>query len=204
MVKVKSSPTVGYSGKVNIKLRKKNRVIFSKTYHNNGTKELFDFLSLCIVGQYQGIEAFRPKYIKLFSIGNSGDPNPYPDIYSTFASLVENSTLLSLTTIPYSGEPKREVDVSADGHDYGKSFFKFVIPLSQLSSHNNINMIALYSSAKKDRDKDASMFIIITDENDSTILSDILSEASLNPNMQDNEYNLLIEWVTTFRNEGEN
>ena len=62
---------VGYSGKVKISLIKDNKALITKEYKNTGNWPMFYFLNLCLSGEYNKAEAYRPKYLKLFNAGES-------------------------------------------------------------------------------------------------------------------------------------
>jgi len=78
-VSTASGLTVGYQGKIDITIKKGNRTISRKTYHNAGHTDLFNFLYDCLVGEYQKLN--RPCKIKLYKIKDEtekgDDPNSW-------------------------------------------------------------------------------------------------------------------------------
>lgn len=62
------SPTsIGYSGKINVKVTNRGKTVYNNTFHNNGGTKLFKFLCECLAGQYGTAETQRPMKIRLFN-----------------------------------------------------------------------------------------------------------------------------------------
>lgn len=194
--------SIGYEGKVTIQLRKGKKIIGKKILHNEGNLPLFQFLASCVKGSYSNVESLRPKFIKIFTIGNAEDELP---LYDSFNELVnkETTNLISLNFPLYSSEPKIVDDAP---NNKSSVTFKFIIPFTQLSQYENLNMIALYSQYYFNTDENASAYIIITKmSGENEVLGDIIEEIGLTSitNADANLYNLFIEWTMSFKNEGE-
>ena len=208
--KKQSTDLVTYRGKVNAQVRKGKKVISTSTFHNEGTKYLFEFLAKCLKGDYQQVESLRPKFIKLYSVGAEGDS--IPEINS---GSFNTTSIVSLTTPIYSANPNTEY-VGADD-DLTASYattFKFVIPFSQLMLIKKIdgeeqkvpvNLIALYSQYQKNTLGSPSMYILVTEKvNNVEVLGNLIPSNFYSSDLSEqNQYNLFIEWITTFKNEGD-
>lgn len=67
-----STSNLTYTGDIRIRIYdKKNNLKFTKMYHNNGRWPLFNFISKCLIGNYDEANKYRPCYIGLFSIKKS-------------------------------------------------------------------------------------------------------------------------------------
>ena len=204
--KKKSTDLVTYRGKVNVQVRKGKKVISTSTFHNEGTKYLFEFLAKCLKGDYQQVESLRPKFIKLYSAGAEGDP--IPEITSDSFNI---DNIISLTTPIYSSNPNTEyVGEDSDLTASYATTFKFVIPFSQLNLMREgvrvpVNLIALYSQQQKDTLGSPSMYILVTEKvNNIEVLGNLITSNFYSSDLSEqNQYNLFIEWITTFKNEGD-
>ena len=197
---MKKGQPIKYKGVVSIKVRKGKKVVGKTTYHNEGNLPLFNFLAMCVKGEYAQVEALRPKYIKLFTMGESGTAVPP---YTDFNDLVTNIAELESLNFPhYSGNP--EID-SNNNKNYCGVKFKFVIPFSQIADYSDLNLLALYSQQNLNKEEDASAYIVIKKKvNNEWVLSDILKETGISglSASQLNQYNLFLEWELIFMNEG--
>lgn len=196
-IKNKQNSSIGYEGKVKVEIKYGNKTLKKSNFHNTGLLPLFNCLAKNIVGNYSEAENLRPKYIRIFTIGNSGEPVPE---FESFTELEEKNTthLSSLTTIIYTGEPN--ITEASEGV---KVQFKFLIPFTQLSFFNNLNMIALYCQQYKTELTNADAYIIVSNKNQETgeeVLSDLLANTSVPSQAEANKYNLFIEWDMIFKN----
>ena len=189
--------TIIYKGKVNISIMKDGKTVSKSNFHNTGMQPLFDFLARCVVGNYNEAENLRPKFIKLYSIGEksaSWDPSDF-----NFVDYATDEHLRSLTNIIYNSTP----NLKTDNEGNVNVTFKFLVPFSQLSDYTNLNMLALYSQQYKDNNARASAYIVASEEvtpGDYRLL-DIVEESLGVEDQNENNYNLFIEWIMTFKNE---
>ena len=61
VLEVKEQQPIIYSGKVTINGIKNGKITSSKTYHNEGTKELFNFLLDCLAGKW--LPDLQPRFV---------------------------------------------------------------------------------------------------------------------------------------------
>lgn len=91
------SPSISYSGKVNIKVydMKKKKILSSKTIKNHGTINLFKFLCSCLINQYESNN--RPRYLdasaSLIETSNATKINNFNSCLY-YKSILNNSNLL--------------------------------------------------------------------------------------------------------------
>lgn len=193
-MKENKSQKVGYKGQALVEVRLGKKVLKRKKYKNNGRLPLFNFCALSLGGRYREAEVLRPKFIRIFSIGRAGE-DPVPDSSTSFDTLANNTTNRSLIVPVYASEPLVEG---------GDITIKWVIPFSQLKSYANLNMLAMYSENYKEVLGEASAFIIIKDNNDGSLLGDLLLKSGINPSeitpQNENNYNLFVEWKLSFVN----
>ena len=195
--------SINYKGKVSIQLMKGKQVAAKKVFYNNGNLPLFQLLANCTAGDYSDVESLRPKFIKIFKIGQKGSQVPS---FNSFNELVgaNDTSLASLSYPLYSAEPNIILSNPSSSDKFGRASvtFKFIVPFTQLSFYDDLNMIALYPQKYVGVKDNACAFIVITKKDDPDILSDIISDSGLGSD--DYElYNLFIEWTMTFKNEGE-
>lgn len=62
---------IGYEGKVTLTLKNNGRILKSRTYKNNGTVELFNFLGNCLINNFTEAEKLLPNQILLLHNGKS-------------------------------------------------------------------------------------------------------------------------------------
>lgn len=125
-----TSGSIGYQGKINVKVQRGNQTVSNKTYNNNGNTNLFKFLCDCLSGYYQ--ESSRPVKIALF---NRGDTDEYPEQFNTWN--FTKSKLSSPLTIVYSNTPKPET-----GNNTVSITYDFKIPYIYLT--NDVYKVAIY------------------------------------------------------------
>lgn len=195
---------IGYKGTVTVKIGNKKSILSSTTINNSGLIPLFQFLCKCLRGDYSEVELLRPKFIRIFSLGrgtsstnpSSANADVVPE--GSFADLASTYPEISLTTPLYSGNPNINLNTSSNEASIS---FHFVIPFTQLSQYDNLNMIALYSQQNRSNKEQASAYIIVKNKTNSDYLGDIVEESGININDDNsNEYNLFIEWELSFSN----
>ena len=125
-----TSSNIIYQGSVKVTVKKGNKIISSKNYHNAGGIPLFNFLNSCIAGKYQ--EKDRPKNIMLF----------YNDV--TYSQ--SNNTINSSSTPCSSFIALNRVGISDDRKGV---VLHFTIPCAFVTAKNDgkVNQIGLYSAA---------------------------------------------------------
>lgn len=163
--------TITYQGSVKVSLKKGNKTIFSKTYHNKGGAPLFNFLCSCLAGNYQ--EADRPKNIMLYT--NDGT---YSADNSDINSLHSHScsTYISLNKVGFTADKNGVV-------------LHFTVPCAFVNS-DKIYQIGLFSFANSQRDsiKYSACWNFISD--DSVPTWNPLDISSAN-----GDYNIFVEWT---------
>lgn len=123
--KQKTVSSVGYTGNIEIKMLRGDRVIKTVKAKNAGKMPLFNFLAKCLVGQFESTGT--PKYIMLGY---------------TSSGLDADAEQVSSSAIPYSGVSMESQEVL----EQALAVFKFLIPFSTIASGEVINCIRLYNS----------------------------------------------------------
>jgi hypothetical protein len=158
---------MSYQGKVKVNiLNKKNKLISTTTYHNNGCYNLFTFLINCLAQKYEPIAT--PQRIVVFTFEDTEKFSPEALRWNTNEGRIEyrNSegtkdvTFRALTpALTYIGGPKAE---SHHGEyslgDLGEVSFNFKIP-GDLIGTQRIHAMALYNGeieSKKAQSGDAA------------------------------------------------
>ena len=127
-----SENNLGYSGVVDIKLVRGDKVIKHVTAKNAGRLPLFTFITKCLAGNFSsGQYDAAPKFLM---IGFTNNP-----------SSISGAEAVSLTPIPYT-EVGTTTSPSGQEDEYGVCTYKFVIPFSTVSSGAKINHLRLYNS----------------------------------------------------------
>ena len=68
---IKATDGLEYNGNVKISIKAGKRILSSRTIHNNGTKNLFRFLSNCLAGDLRS--DMLPRRIRLYTAKDSED-----------------------------------------------------------------------------------------------------------------------------------
>lgn len=144
---------MSYQGKVKVNiLNKKNKLISTTTYHNNGCFNLFTFLINCLAQKYEPIAT--PQRIVVFTFENTEKFSPEALRWNTNDGQIEyvNSegtskvTFKALTpALTYIGGPKTEAKHGEYSlEDLGEVSFNFKIP-GDLVGTQRIHAMALYN-----------------------------------------------------------
>lgn len=159
-----------YQGTVTIKTIKNNKIIKTIRTHNNGTLNLFNFLTNCLLETYEPTGV--PKFIKLF-YGTTGNKTP------------ETATLLTSQM-----QPRVSKNIIIDSSNTTSSaVLTFLVPRTSINSEgaNKCNIIALYNTKNSSQEKSGySAFVVLKDEID-------LSKIDVGTN-------LLITWTLKLSN----
>ena len=186
---------VGYSGKVKISLIKDNKALITKEYKNTGNWPMFYFLNLCLSGEYNKAEAYRPKYLKLFNAGAKGTDPSSIDIDEILAD-PENIT--SLSTIIYNQTPYTSKTTGTTEVPNGKAetTFKFMVPFTQILNDEDkpTNLFVMYDQEHRNTIATPSAYFLLLDEEGKLDTIDTSSLLS-------NDYNLFIQWTITTQNQ---
>lgn len=144
--------TIGYAGKVQVKVkdRQKNKILNTYTNHNAGGDALFNFLACCLAGEYALADGSRPFKIKLFYNDNIASRGEAADPVTDEIHAV--SSFVSINTAP---------DV------FGNSVtFHFMIPYAYISGEV-VNQICLYGADEKNNANYSAYFYILGDNKQS-------------------------------------
>lgn len=199
---VKSKDKISYEGKVKISLMKGNKIINTKTYHNEGTDNLFYGLVFSLMGDYASASAYRPTYLDLYTLGTKGTPVTNIIAKPRESNLLISNNKTSLSTIIFNSTPiidKNKVSESSDKTiaDYATITYKFLIPYTQIDTAKDTNCIALYG-----RDDGESAYLLayivviqykadgtpIVDEDGNNKLDNLIPSVD-----KANDYNLFVQ-----------
>ena len=173
-----------YKGTLKVKTVKGKTVIDEREYHNTGTIQLFQFICAALKGEsWDSLKLLLPRYIMLFTAGQSGTPVPQTNIFS--------SDNLRSTQSEYMSDTPEIVLDSQNNRSSIK--LKFIVPYTHITDITNVNAVGLYniSAINNGRYSDNSAYFYITD-----------SEGNLSEIAQQDmsKYSLYIEWILTFSN----
>jgi len=204
-----SADAFSYSGKINVSLQKNGKTYFTKTYKNSGRWPLFYFLNICLRGDYEQADIYRPRFIDLFGLETLTGQN-VPTIIdpetngaelhsvNKYSTYFNNSTRVSLMSYPYMSDPDISVVNTSDIQiGSSKITYKFTIPFTQLNLNNaNPTINAFTLTWKQGNFADANAFFFITDDQNKVV--NLL--AGLNGAALGDEYNFYIEWTLKITN----
>ena len=147
--KGKSTTNVGYYGTVTGKIMLKDNIMREFKLHNAGGNALFQFLVMCLAGEYSSVDSIRPTKIMLFnntsldnkSINNDLTPDNLVPMSSHSAS-----NFLAMTSAP------TIKDTSIALH--------FIIPFTNITQ-TNVNEICLYGASEQDVANYSAAFVIV-------------------------------------------
>lgn len=172
-----STPNIIYQGSVKVTLKKGNKIIYSKSYHNNGGSPLFNFLTGCLAGRYQ--ENDRPKNIRFFYASEDSSPGPITN------SSTPCSPFIALNKVGLTEDSQGVV-------------LHFTVPcafVKTTGSNGKVNQIGLYSNAYTQSDnqqENYSAYWNLVDDNGNW---DPMTVSSDN-----GDYNIFVEWTLSFTN----
>ena len=208
------STSFGYSGKINVSLRKGNRTYLKKEYKNHGRWPLFYFLNMCLAGNYTSADAYRPRFIHVFDFNLTGQPVPtIKDDSSSSAEQIatyfKSQNCVSLIAYPFMSAP----DITYESNEIGKSIvtYKFTIPFTQiaLKESGHIEGFALYADQPRGGDdtqadlltsiKNPCVYFFLNDGQAQPKVIDLL--ADVGQAALGDEYNLYIEWTLSVSNQ---
>ena len=191
--KFEDNSSISYIGNVSVSILKGKNVIKTIKTHNKGYEPLFRFLCQCLAGEYNRAEALRPRYIRLFTLGDAGTAFVEEQVeehlsvtYLTSLTIPTYNTTPSISTVSISGQ-----------EPYTKTTFKFLISFTQIDSTRDTNMFALYSADNQlDLTKPSAIFVL-KDPNDPDLLSSVMTSSS---SAKSNDYSLQIQWELSIQN----
>lgn len=169
---------LNYNGSITVSIAKKGKIISTQKYHNNGTLELFKFFSYSLAGNYELAEALRPKYIRLYTLGDYGDNIPE----------VLRPVPTSTTWVMYKETPTTIVE---NGAAY--TLFSFMIPFTQIDINQDTNYLVLYPNASSA--SPLAQFMILKPDTEPAKLGRLFEEVT-----SQNDYNLYITWKMNIKN----
>lgn len=176
---------ISYEGIVKVIVKNQDKEISSKTYHNAGGTELFDFLLDCLTYGYDPEDVStkwrHPEYVKLFA--HTEDKSPAE------VTGIDEDSMQVCPAIHYNS--RSNIETSEDG--IGRQItFHFTIPNAYLVNVGmavDINQAALYSSkyAEDNNEKYCAFFNFVDElgEHWDPIEVSFLSR----------DYNIFIEWT---------
>lgn len=180
---------IEYSGKITIAIQDGNKIISKKEYHNNGSNSLFNFLCLCIKGDYATANEKRPFYIKAFKAADTETPDSIKTYltgkgYERLGQFDTNRITSGSTAVGYN-----KVATVEDN----KVTLHFRLPYSLITSQE-LNMFCLYGKdyGGDNNTKNWSAYYLLTND-DETAFTNLTINSSQN-------YNLLLEWTMTIDN----
>ena len=153
--KEETKSSLGYSGKVTIKLLHKDKVYKVIKGKNSGYLPLFEYIALCLSGTMNGQKA--PKYIRTFSTLGSIPP------------------ILNKPTIG-SGIPYSSVEINTSSDKEAVASFTFLIPGSAFNKDSGItDTFAIYSQENYDKLNNPSVIY----QFDNTFFKDVDSDSNI-------------------------
>ena len=180
---MKKKNNLSYKGTVRVSVQKDNKIISTKTYHNQGTKYLYEFLCYCLVGNFERVKNKKPFKIKLFDNSSQPEaPTPATEVSS------EASTFIS---IDQKGEVLPELDENDNITNY-KAVLHFLIPYAFIAK-TEIKQICLYSSEATDNDAYSAIYYLTK-----TVDGNVDWDPIKITNSSASTYNLIIEWELSF------
>ena len=168
---------VSYSGKVTLKIKRGNKVLTSKTFHNSGTNKLFKFIADALAGNFN--VDLRPTQIKLF--GLQSDPDDLP----ATPKFTKNC---SISTYIIASPAVATAPVASGGYAIT---YHFSIPSSYITG-DKIYKMALYPRKVSNIETDmcAKFLFIKPDETNDTSFVWYPQELAVNID----NYMLLVDW----------
>lgn len=193
-MKINKNDYTAYEGSIKLQKRWNNTVIEEKVYHNAGGLPLFQFLCQALrSGSMSAIDSLRPRYLKIFNVGNPGSAVP-----TNFVVGQDDST------VPEYISDTPEIISTFDKTTFDSSTcaikFKFIVPYSHIVWNTETpdkapNAFALYSTSAVNSNDWSSYcaYFYILDGNKLGKLSKGAAENDL-------DYNIFVEWTLTFKN----
>lgn len=168
--------TIGYQGKINVKVQRGNKIVSSKTYHNTGSIKLFHFLCECLAGNYY--EDLRPVRLRLLQKDDQDDP----------AKPVEWGTT---PATPFSLTYTNVAAVKNDNTSYS-TVFEFKVPYTFILA--DVYKAALYTENVPNNDDWSAIFGFFKEDGKSW---DPISVSNENKQY----YTLVLTWTMTISNQ---
>lgn len=180
--------SISYFGKVTVRIQKGDKIISTKTSHNEGKAELFEFLIDCLNGNYQ--KDNRPTRVRVFrKIGGESVDTPN---FSKDTVLCPGVYLDGLSTIDRSQTTKRTIT-------YHFRIPFTILSLGQPGETAEFCKLALYSNENSNNsniDKPSAIFLFTTKDAAGNLIWDpITIDNKVNSN-----YSIIIDWSLTLGN----
>lgn len=180
--------SISYYGKVTVKIQKGDKIISTKTSHNEGKAALFDFLIDCLNGSY--LKDNRPTRVRVFR-KLDGETVEVPN-FSTTTVLCPGVYLDGLPTVDRSYTNKRTIT-------YHFRIPFTILSLGQVGDTAGFCKLALYSNENSDDSnigKPSAVFLFTTtDAAGNTVWEPIEIDNKVNSN-----YSIIIDWSLTLGN----
>lgn len=196
---IKGIQTVNYSGKVKVSIKRGNRTIITKQYHNSGLPNLFRFLALALSGNYA--DQIKPCKLKLFGLktGFIDSENPpatftwTTNFSATGSNILEDlSPFISYDTVPL---VEQKINNNKD-LSYFDVTFHFRIP-STLIGGEKIYAVGLFPNniINGNEINAAAYYLFTKTENNNQSWDPII------PDTNSGDFNLVIDWTLSLKNE---
>lgn len=168
--------TIGYEGKINVKVQRGTKTVSNKTYHNTGSNKLFHFLCECLAGNYYN--DIRPVRIKLLK-GNTNE-----SVTDMTDWILDPATPFSLTYA--------NVAAVENGTNSYSTVFEFKIPYTYIL--DNVYKAAIYTENAATNKDWSAIFGFFND-----------TKTGWDPILVSNEnkqyYTLVLTWTMTISNQ---
>ena len=177
--KGKSATKVRYSGNITGKLMLGDIVVKKFNLHNSGGNALFQFLVMCLAGEYSTVDPMRPAKIMLFNNNNMN-----------ISSGAELSQETDITPLPTHSASNFLATTSAATIKDSSIVLHFIVPFTNITQ-TSINEIGLYGANIQDVSNYSALFMITDAEGK---VSPIEASGQLS-NMA-----LMLDWELSFIN----
>lgn len=155
---VKAKDGLGYNGSVKISIKAGKRTLASRTIHNNGTQNLFRFLSNCLAGDLRS--DMLPRRIRLYTIVKDTSGNPSEKAADESDWEWSNATAIS----PYVYMASSAVTYT-EQTTKAQTTYVFRVPYSQITG-NEIYKLALYADTTSNPKSDRYAYIVLREKED--------------------------------------
>ena len=139
--KKKNNNSIGYSGKVTVKLEKNGKILRMSKGHNNGREPLFTFIANCLANNY--VVGLAPRYIRVLHTDELDSEGIVDD---ATVNLIQVEIVVD--SLPYTSVST----ISDVGNNTATAQLTFTLP-GNLFTDKIPNLLALYSVNSQDVDK---------------------------------------------------